>query len=195
MKYNIIYADPPWHYEDKAGKRGCHNHYNTMNQQELANLNVPDIAAADCVLFMWVTAPQLIAGITLMREWGFEYKTIAFTWVKAVKSAGVTTKKMKGLKTERIEFVPFIGNGHYTRSNPEFVLLGVKGRLNREHKNIHSVHVSEIGKHSQKPDGIRKKIEKLYPNTKKIELFARQKVRGWHAWGNEIESDLTLKVL
>jgi N6-adenosine-specific RNA methylase IME4 len=43
--------------------------------------------------------------------------------------------------------------------------------------------------HSRKPD-LSEAIEQLYPNVKKIELFARQKRPGWDTWGNEVESDI-----
>ena len=36
------------------------------------------------------------------------------------------------------------------------------------------------------------KIIELFGDIPRIELFARQKTEGWDAWGNEIESDITL---
>ena len=83
-KYNIIYADNPWTYDDKAksGNRGLENKYDTMSIDDLKYLPVETIAADDCFLFMWVTYPLLREGFEVMKSWGFEYKTVAFTWIK-----------------------------------------------------------------------------------------------------------------
>ncbi len=40
--------------------------------------------------------------------------------------------------------------------------------------------------HSEKPEQFRKIIDILYPKAKKIELFARKKIKGWTTWGNEL---------
>ena len=86
-KYNIIYADPPWTYNDKckSGDRGLENKYDTMIISQLMELPVESIAADDCFLFMWVTYPLLQEGFQVMKAWGFEYKTVAFTWIKKNK--------------------------------------------------------------------------------------------------------------
>ena len=84
-KYNIIYADPPWSYKvwSKKGQgRSAESHYNTMCSEDIQKLPVAEWAEKDCMLFLWVTAPCLIEGIELIEHWGFQYKTIAFTWIK-----------------------------------------------------------------------------------------------------------------
>ena len=86
----------------------------------------------------------------------------------------------------------FWGMGNSTRANPEYILLGRKGKLKRIGKDVHSVIVSPIQRHSQKPSEVREKIEKLYGKIPRIELFAREKTKGWDVWGNEVESDIKL---
>ena len=44
-KYNIIYADPPWRYNDRKCYGACEHHYNTMKIEDICNLPIKDIAA------------------------------------------------------------------------------------------------------------------------------------------------------
>lgn len=89
-KYNIIYADPPWHYNDKGCNGNAQTHYNTMKLSEICDLPVNDIANKDCVLFLWSTYPMLRNAMQVIDSWGFKYKTLGFQWVKRNhKSGGV----------------------------------------------------------------------------------------------------------
>lgn len=173
-RYEIIYADPPWSYKvwsDKGKGRSAESHYPTMAKEDIQRLPVKRIAAKDSVLFLWVTAPCLIEGIELITAWGFEYKTVAFTWVKQNK------------KSDSI----FMGMGYYTRSNAEYCLLATKGKvLERKSHSISSVVLSHIERHSQKPNEVRERIVKLFGDRPRIELFARQYANGWDVWGNEV---------
>lgn len=176
-KYNIIYADPPWSYNDKLlGKSGACNKYNVMDIHEICNLPVANLADTNCCLFMWVTMPHLEDAFTVMKAWRFTYKTCAFTWIKQCK------------KCDKL----FTGLGRWTRSNPELCLLGVKGKPKPVSHSVHSVILSKIEQHSKKPDETRDRIVELCGNIPRIELFARQKIDGWDSWGNEIKSDITL---
>ena len=184
-KYQIIYADPPWSYkvwsEDKKSAQGCaKKHYCTMTIDDICKLPVKNIADKDCKLFLWATPPCLQEALQVMKAWGFEYKTVAFCWVK-INPASKT---------------PFFGIGHWTASNCELVLAGLKrgGRLNRQSKSISQIDLSPRGKHSVKPDSIRNKIVTLCGDLPRIELFARipkeivedPSLKGWDVWGDEI---------
>lgn len=172
-KYQIIYADPSWSYRDKAksGNRGAGCKYDVMSIEDIKQLPVQNISTEDCALFMWVTMPILEEAFAVMRAWGFEYKTCAFTWVKQ-------NKKSDSL---------FWGMGNWTRANAELCLLGVKGKPKRVDAGVHSVILSHIEEHSKKPAETRDRIVKLMGGEKlnKIELFARQSADGWDRWGNE----------
>ena len=171
-KYNIIYADPPWSYRDKAlaGNRGAGCKYTTQSTEWLNSLPVKDIADDNCVLFIWVTMPKLNECFELIKQWGFEYKTSAFTWVKKNKKANSW----------------FMGMGGWTRANSEICLLATKGKPKRVSASVHSVVDTSIERHSKKPDCVRERIVKLMGNLPRIELFARQRVEGWDCWGNEV---------
>ncbi len=172
-KYQIIYADPPWRYDreyEHKGSRDACMIYNTMTIREVCEMPIQTIAEDDCILFLWVTFPKLQEGLNVIKLWGFEYKTVAFTWVKKNKKADSW----------------FWGMGRWTRSNAEICLLATKGNPKRISASVHSVLDDRILRHSQKPNSARKKIIELCGDIPRIELFARQRVEGWDCWGNEV---------
>ena len=174
-KYNIIYADPPWHFQNwnnKTAQTNPNQHYPTMTMKDIANMKVNDIAADDCVLFMWCTDPLLHKQLPIVENWGFKYKTVAFHWVKTNKD-----------KTKNYYFK---GPGYWTRANNEICVLATKGKPKRESGNVDRLVVSERREHSRKPDIIRKHIIDLCGDLPRIELFARQEWSGWDNWGNEL---------
>ena len=178
-KYNIIYADPPWTYKDKRDKHprmcgGAISHYNTMSIEQIKSLPIKDLAADNCMLFLWVTFPNLQEGLDVIKAWGFTYKTLGFSWIKTNKNNGK----------------PFFGIGYYTKSNCEVCLIGVKGKPIKVSNSVSSVIISPRQEHSKKPDQIRDKIVELCGDVPRIELFARKKAEGWDVWGNEVESDI-----
>jgi N6-adenosine-specific RNA methylase IME4 len=172
MKYQIIYSDPAWTYEDKAlaGNRGAGCKYDLMTIPEMKNLPVKDMADKDCVLFMWVTMPKLNECFELINSWGFEYKTVAFTWVKTNRNNGQ----------------PFMGMGRWTRANAELCLLATKGKPKRINAGVQQIVLSKIREHSQKPDEVYTRIEELMGDLPRIELFSRHKREGWDVWGNQV---------
>lgn len=173
-KYSIIYADPPWTFKTYSAKGTEHKsaaaHYRTMTREEIQALPVQDIAAKDCVLFLWVTMPCLQEGLDLLKAWGFTYKTCAFTWVKRNRKSDSW----------------FWGLGFWTRSNAELCLLATKGHPKRVSRAVHSVCDARVMEHSRKPAEIRDRIVELCGDKPRIELFARQRVDGWDCWGDEV---------
>ena len=182
-KYQIIYADPPWKYNSRADHKtrfrgGAYGHYKLMGMDELRNMGsgIKEIAGKNCALLMWATFPMLSEALWLMEQWGFEYKTLGFLWMKANKINGF----------------PFFGVGFYSKSNAEICLLGIKGRMKPITNKVSQVVLAPRGEHSQKPKEVRNKIVELFGDLPRIELFARQKTEGWDVWGNEVESDIIL---
>ena len=178
-KYSIIYADPPWKYKVYSPKglgRSAESHYPTMDTVAICSLPVQELAEKDCALFLWVTLPCLLDGLSVLKAWGFTYKTIAFVWVK------------QNRKSDSL----FWGMGHWTRSNCEFCILATKGHPKRVSAGVHQVIMSHIEEHSKKPQEARDRIVLLMGDVSRIELFARQKTDGWDVWGNEVASDVEL---
>ena len=189
MKYQIIYADPPWNYSSKIAngnkKNGIVNlkrvkisdNYPVMSIQDICNLPIQKISEKDCALFIWTTDAFLEDCIEIINAWGFKYKTVAFNWIKKEKS-GIQTCYM----------------APWTLKSSELCLLATKGSMNKfkAKNNIRQLVEAIRGKHSEKPDEVRKRIVELFGNLSRIELFARQKTAGWDVWGNEVESDINL---
>jgi site-specific DNA-methyltransferase (adenine-specific) len=181
-KYNIIYADPPWKYynfENSGTGEWVGDIYPLMKTEDICSLPIKYIASENCVLFIWCTPPCFPEVFKVIKAWGFQYKTKAFCWVKMNKTG----------------FGVFTGQGYWTRSNTEDCLLAVRGHPQRISKSMSQVLLSPIQEHSHKPAIIREKIIELMGDLPRIELFARQKVKGWNSWGNEIECDIDLKEL
>lgn len=178
-RYKAIYADPPWQFKvrsDKGKGRSAEMHYPCMNIQDIKNLPVHELAAKDCVLFMWITDPFLFRGQEIMKAWGFEYKTVGFYWAKTNKDGSF-----------------FTGQGYWSRANPEQCLtsleveqcqLATTGAPKRQGKDVQRLVVAGRRQHSRKPDEIRERIERLVDGPY-LELFARESAPGWDAWGQE----------
>lgn len=111
-KYNVIYADPPWSYQQWCNKKqgAAKAHYETMKQKDIEELPVERIADKNCILFMWATFPKLQEALATIKAWGFEYKTIGFCWVKRNKNGswfkgiGFYTKSRETTEKERTSY-------------------------------------------------------------------------------------------
>ena len=168
-KYNIILADPPWFYNDKchSGERGAGYKYPCLRPHEIKDLPVSNIAGKDSVLFLWVTFPMLQEGLDVIKAWSFQYKTVAFNWVKK----------------NRMSDTWFWGMGNWTRSSSEVCLLATRGKPKRESASVHSTVAAPISKHSRKPEEVRKRIVKLCGDLPRIELFSTESIENWDRWG------------
>ena len=163
--YNVLYADPPWRYDFGFDIHGAADrHYHTMTIEELCELPIADLSEDNAVLFIWVTSPKLFDAKEVIDAWGFTYKT-SFIW-------------------DKIKHVM----GHYNSVRHEFLLVCVKGSFPKQNNTLHDsvISIERSDEHSEKPEYFRHLIEEMYPNSKKIELFARKRVDGWDAWGNEL---------
>lgn len=171
--HDVIYADPPWPFENystKGESRNPNRHYKTMSIEQIKALKVGHLAAENCALFVWVVDPHLDSAIDTIRAWGFRYVTVAFTWAKR-----------SPLDTEW-----HLGTGYYTRANPEMCLLATNGRVGRPaDKSVRQLIVEPVREHSRKPERVYGDIERMYPDRRYLELFARKAHPGWTAWGNQ----------
>ena len=148
-----------------------------MRIEDIRALPVQNVAAEDCALFLWVTFPCLLEGLSVIEAWGFTFKTVAFVWVKQ-------NKKSDSL---------FWGMGYWTRANAELCILATKGRPKRQNAGVHQIIMSHIEEHSKKPQEARDRIITLMGDVPRLEIFARQKTEGWDVWGNEVECDVDLE--
>jgi len=176
-KYQVIVADPEWRFEpwsrETGMDRAADNHYPTSQTEDIAargtislGLNALSVAADDCVLFLWATAPMIEHALEVMDAWGFEYKS-QFVWIKDK-----------------------IGTGYWNRNKHEILLVGVRGDIPAPAMGTQwpSAIEAPVGKHSAKPEKFLEMIEEYFPSLRKIEMNRRGAARpGWDAWGNEFE--------
>lgn len=169
-KYRVIYADPPWKYDENRttldgyeSSTAAHQ-YPTMSEENLCSLDVRALAADDSVLFCWATFPLLDVALRVVKAWGFTYKT-AFVWDKVRPNLG-----------------------WYHQANAEVLLVAIRGSgVPETDKREDQVQVVErTGRHSEKPEHFRAMIDRLYASGPRIELFRRGDApEGWRVWGNE----------
>lgn len=167
-RFGVIVADPEWQFEpwsrDTGMDRAADNHYPTSVTAVIADRDVPSIAADDCALFLWATAPMLPHALVVMAAWGFNYVS-NYVWNK-----------------DRI------GTGYWNRNKHELLLIGTRGKVPCPAMGTqwHSVIDAPVAGHSEKPELFLQMIEEYFPNLPKIELNRRGPARpGWEAWGNE----------
>jgi N6-adenosine-specific RNA methylase IME4 len=174
-RYGAILADPPWSFRNWSAKgtgRNAVSHYDCLDFSALAKLPVGDLAADDCALFLWATDPLLPRALELIDRWGFEYKTVAFYWVKLNSAAKGETDYFTGL-------------GYWTRANPEQCLLATRGKPSRRAKDVRRLVVERRREHSRKPENVRERIERLVAGPY-LEMFARDTKAGWDCWGDQV---------
>ena len=184
-EYQVIYADPAWQYgskelygdknkEDKRENRfrKLERMYDTMSLAEIKQLPVKNMIGKNAACFLWVTDSHLKEGIEVLESWGFKYKTIVFNWIK---------KTNKG--NTYVNFAP------WTLKSSEICLLGIRGSMGKlkTDNTVRQLIEAERTKHSKKPKEARERIEQLFADVNRIELFARENHTGWDAWGNEVE--------
>lgn len=170
--FQVIYADPPWSYDNKktGGSMisGSASKYPTMGVDEICELKIP--SDKNSVLFLWATVPLMPYAFKVMDAWGYKYKTM-ITWRKIMS----------------------LGMGFWWRGQTEHLLFGVKGNVKAFRMQEPNFIQCKVERHSQKPKAFRELIERATPNMpNKLELFAREKSPGWYVWGNEVEGDVTI---
>lgn len=181
MSFPFVYADPAWMFEtwgEEGKERSPEEHYDCMPLAEIKALPVRDIVPEDSACGLWVIDTMIPQGIEVLNEWGFDYKTVLFYYVKVGRALR-----------------PHMGMGYWTRANPEICLFGTRGKPKRNGKGVERLILdldpndrtilAPRGEHSEKPLEAYNRIERLLDGPY-IELFARHARAGWSQWGNEV---------
>ncbi|AIT81645.1 MT-A70 family methyltransferase [Novosphingobium pentaromativorans] len=170
FSYGALLVDPPWHFRNFSGKGEGKNptaHYQCMSLDDIAALPVAHLAAPDCAMFMWATAPLLPEAIEVMNAWGFVYKSGA-AWAK---------QSTTGAKWA-------FGTGYVFRSAAEFLIVGTVGQPRVQSRSVRNLIVAPVREHSRKPDSQYEMVEALYAGPY-AEIFSRTNRPGWDSWGDE----------
>jgi N6-adenosine-specific RNA methylase IME4 len=165
--FDVILADPPWEYDNTGVDGAAAAHYETMPIDTImalrAELDLDAHTAHDATLFLWVTAPMLDAGLDVLDAWGFDYKACGL-WIKARRGTGF-----------------YFGGGH------ELLFVATRGAHVPDYRGRElPSNVIDVprGVHSAKPDEAYALIEYMYPDARRLELFARHPRPGWIPWGH-----------
>lgn len=200
-RYGVIYADPAWRFgpysRDTGMSRAADNHYPTMTLADIMRLGVDDIAAEDCILFMWTTGAMLIEALYVAEAWGFldlgdradrralmEQDDIDWTRFQI----GDPNARYKSQQVwHKVYAGNMLGTGYWFRTEHETLMVFTRGSVPAPAmgSQYRSVISEAVGAHSVKPDKFYEMIEAYFPNLPKIELNARRSRPGWDAWGNE----------
>lgn len=175
--WNLVLLDPPWRYYDpRAAVSGAHQHYPTMSDEEIFELPVQSIMARKSILFLWATSPRLHIAYKAIEAWGLVPRGVTQVWVKETKGGA-----------------PLGATGPCpttTKPTCEFLLVASRRSRGRPiplaDQSVSQVMFAPRGRHSEKPIGVIERLERMYPDARKIELFARSQRKGWDAWGNEV---------
>ena len=118
-KYDIIVADPPWHYSASVKMhKQVSEHYKTMKLKDMMKIDISPLCKGSTLLFMWTTGPKMNEAMQLFEAWGFQYKTVAYVWKKG------NHKNM----------------GRYSMSQCEYVLVGKRRALGLLHHKCGTCH-------------------------------------------------------
>ena len=164
--YDVIMADPPWQYLTEAPRESDRigNYYEQMTTEEICNLEVQKIAGKNSYLFLWSPSPKVEEAMDVLKAWHFSYVS-QFIW----------DKKLMGL-------------GHLIRQQHEVLLIGRKGKPKPPAVKFKSVISEKRTDHSRKPKKSYSIIDSMFPDSKRIELFARYVFPDWHGVGYEAEA-------
>lgn len=171
--FDVIVIDPPWRYDgdifkeneeqlptfSSEGMRGT-TPYMTMSLEEIKNIKLP--TKKDCVLWLWTTNLFLPYSYNLLKEWGFELKSMV-TWDKQ-----------------------HIGTGRWLRSQTEHCLLAIKGKPFFNNTKWSTLISEKRTEHSVKPEIFYKMVDEICAG-RKLDYFARKKREGWDVYGDEIK--------
>lgn len=164
--FDVLCADPPWAYSNSGFDQSAASQYPTLAIDAIAALPLTDPtfpkAADNSVLFLWATSPLLGDSFAVMSAWGFTYRA-SLVWAKD-RAPGI---------------------GWWVRTKHELLLIGERGGF---HPAVmpESVIAARAGRHSEKPSEFYTLIESMYPQFRRVELFARVARPGWAAWGNQV---------
>lgn len=174
-RYNLIYADPP-RKQSKGEKKnvrakssGKPLEYPVCSLSEIKeHLKQADaLTDGDAILFLWTIDKYLFEAQQMAEELGYKLHA-RMIWDKVTGIPAAFTVRY----------------GH------EYLLYMYKGKLlpveKDERGKIHTVFREKVQRHSQKPEIAYNIIERLYPDTNEIEMYARNYRTGWDCWGNEV---------
>ena len=167
-RYKTILIDPPWKYGKGWKTGGAGLRYSLMSLEEIMKLPIENLSQKNSHLYLWTPNSLVPSALSVMKVWGFKFKTI-LSWAK-----------------ERSIF------GYYFKGQTEQLLFGVRGKLGPKDRHQTTLLKGKNIIHSKKPIMSYEVIKKV-STPPRVELFARNKRKGWSVWGNEVKSDFKIE--
>lgn len=173
----VIAADPPWQFGDALpGKtRGASKQYACMDSDGImwAMRSVLDpweplVQERGAVLFLWRVAAMQLQALSVAEDLGYAVKA-ELCWEKLTKTGA-----------------PHFGMGRYVRNSHEICLIATRGLAFPEVHDVRSRFAAPVREHSRKPDAFYALVERMYPRSRRIELFARERRPGWTQYGDQL---------
>lgn len=168
--FDLIMVDPPWRFATRSKKgitaKGAGGQYRTLTVEQIKALPIGDLAAQDCLLWLWATNPLLPVSFEIARAWGFTFKT-AGHWAKVTRNGHLG-----------------FGTGYILRCAGEPFIIATRGRPVTT-RSVRSVIMGPVRQHSRKPDEAFHAAERLMPAARRIEVFSRERRAQWATWGDE----------
>jgi len=216
-KFSLLAADPPWIFKDKLTMsdvaRGAAANYPTLTVDELCLLPVAEVAADQALLALWCPSTLLEDGLRVMKAWGFDYKQ-TWIWVKTTEGRGWLSRFLAGRglapgligsAVKALEGLHIVhpngrglafGMGHLGRNCHEVVLIGTRGRVGSlvDSRRERTVMLAPNLRHSRKPNELQRRLERLIPQGKRLELFARRSLANWTTVGDQCPDTLGVDI-
>jgi N6-adenosine-specific RNA methylase IME4 len=170
LHYELIVIDPPWGfdlYSKEGAKKSALAKYELMTDAVIKSLPVGNLASMDCLLYCWSTAPQLPLAIDCIKAWGFEYKSLLM-WRKVTSNGKIR-----------------MGTGYRVRTTGELIIVGTLGKP-KQTVIPQTIFDGVAREHSRKPDEFYDLCNKIMPQARRADVFARQRRDGWHSFGDEV---------
>ena len=171
VHYELIAVDIPWPfglYSAAGGKKSAAAQYEVMTAAQILALPVGQLASMDCLLYCWATAPHLPFAIECVKNWGFEYKSF-MAWRKTTATGKVR-----------------MGTGYRVRTTAEIVLVATLGNPKQAYVPP-TVFDGAAREHSRKPEEFYDLCDRVMPQARRADVFARQRRPGWHSFGDQLE--------
>ena len=169
--------DSPWTYAGSQTKWGAAaKFYKTLPDVDILAMDIQSILNPRGIVFVWATSPRLDMAMKAIHSWGLTFRGVSFVWVK-------TKQTGEPIRAQGVR--PSI-----TKPTCEFVLAAsriAKGRpMQVSSEAVPNVVLCPKMRHSQKPEAVQDRIEQLYPDATKCEMFARRVRPNWFCVGNEV---------
>ena len=179
--YDIIYSDPPWQ-QQKGGLRKARPNqvraldYNTLSMEDIKDIHkaFSDKANEKHNFFVWTIDKYLHETEQMMKELGYTLHA-RMIWDKENGVAPAFTVRFSH------EYLMWF----YKKGSMLMPCTDMRGKQT-------TVFREKATKHSKKPLCAYEMLEEMFPNSKKVELFARIERDGWEVFGNEVENSIAI---